>query len=109
MMRSLRGIFAARDRRGAMSNNSLKNSPAAFEESLYNLSQRTRLNRDVVARYAVLFAEAHATEFAAFVSDKSPPTVGKRRWRPKFDLNILAFLMFVLGMILSIAVMMTRT
>lgn len=104
-------VFAACDGRDAMANNMPK-TPADFEESLYVISQRARVNRDVAMRYAVLFARAREDDFAAFIaSDGKQTTVTAkgRRWRLRFDLNIFVFLMFVLGMALSIAVMMTRS
>lgn len=103
-------VFAACDGRDAMAKNMPK-TPADFEESLYVISQRAHMNRDAVMRYAVLFARAREDDFAEFIaSDGKHTAVAAKgsRWRLRFDLNIFVFLMFVAGMALSIAVMMTR-
>ncbi|MDZ4792163.1 MAG: hypothetical protein SGJ17_13315 [Hyphomicrobiales bacterium] len=103
-------VFAACDGRDAMANNMPK-TPADFEESLYVISQRARMNRDVAMRYAVLFARAREDDFAAFIAAEGEQTAAATKrspWRLRFNLNVFVFLMFVLGMALSIAVMMTR-
>ncbi len=91
--------------------NEQKKTPADFEESLYSISQRARMNRDAVMRYAVLFARAREDDFAAFVASDGQQTVAnppRARRRLRFNMNVFVFLMFVLGMIFSIAVMMAR-
>ncbi len=91
--------------------NEQKKTPADFEKSLYSISQRARMNSDAVVRYAVLFASAREDDFAAFVASDGERTTADeprtRRWL-RFDMNVFVFLMFVLGMVLSIFVMMTR-
>ncbi|MDX2264268.1 MAG: hypothetical protein NW215_04795 [Hyphomicrobiales bacterium] len=89
--------------------NDVKTGPsdlADAEEALHRLSMRAQVNRDMALRLAVLFAASREQDFAAFVhpEQRRPAAWAKLR----FDLNAFAALMFVVGMALSIAILMSR-
>jgi hypothetical protein len=81
---------------------------STYDESLYALSQKTQMERDLVIRYAVLFAHDRKDAFLAYIEADEEQKPSRRRFKLRFDLNVFAFLMFVLGMMISIAVMMAR-